>query len=759
MIRYNPEIKSYVKSFFILFIITIVLCVGTTFSAINIIKDKVIENNQAIIGQIISQRPEVEEEIIDIITQGNSKENINLGKEILAKYNYGNNLSLTNEPIIKESMSKIFIIFLILICFVLIVSLILAILYFRKIYKDIKDMTDYVYNSSEGRNFDMKNRNQEGQIGLLKTELIKMINILKEKVELLNNEKILKKEYSLDIIKKLVNENIIKINKVNKYRINIDNNSFKKKELTLEQKEAVDKVEESFNKSEIFLLHGVTGSGKTEVYMELIEKVVKTGKCAILLVPEISLTHQIVSRFYSRFGSDVAIFHSALSDGEKYDEYHKILNGDAHIVVGTRSAIFVPFEKIGIIILDEEQSSNYKQDNNPRYHARDIALLRSEYHNCPVVLGSATPSLETMARAKKGVYTLLSLTKRIGKSVMPTTKIVDMQEEYKKRNMIISDYLDQKIREKLEANEQVLLMLNRRGFSTIVNCKNCGYTFKCPHCEISLTYHKTSNNLRCHYCGYTINNPDTCPSCMEKSLTNFGLGTEKLEEEINKRYNVKTVRMDADTTSKKGSQDEIIAKIESEDVSIIVGTQMISKGFDFPKVTLAAIINADDSLNIPDFRSGENTFELITQTIGRAGRASDKSDAVIQTFNSDNKIIEYAKNNDYESLYNYEMNIRKILKYPPYFYITKILITSKDYNEASKEISKVKSYLDKKLTNVIILGPTTAAMFKINNVYRFQIILKYKAYNLVKEHLKYLDDVYRLNSKINIEIDNNPTRA
>ena len=311
---------------------------------------------------------------------------------------------------------------------------------------------------------------------------IKQIELLNR---LLNNEKILKKEYSLDIVKKLVNENIIKINKVNKYRINIDNNSFKKKELTLEQKEVVEKVEASFNKSEIFLLHGVTGSGKTEVYMELIEKVVKTGKCAILLVPEISLTHQIVSRFYSRFGSDVAIFHSALSDGEKYDEYHKILNGDVHIVVGTRSAIFVPFEKIGIIILDEEQSSNYKQDSNPRYHARDIALLRSEYHNCPVVLGSATPSLETMARAKKGVYTLLSLTKRIGKSVMPTTKIVDMQEEYKKRNMIISDYLDQKIREKLEANEQVLLMLNRRGFSTIVNCKNCGYTFKCPHCEMT----------------------------------------------------------------------------------------------------------------------------------------------------------------------------------------------------------------------------------------------------------------------------------
>ena len=585
---------------------------------------------------------------------------------------------------------------------------------------------------------------------------VKQIDLLNR---LLNNEKILKKEYSLDIVKKLVNENIIKIDKVNKYRININKNNLIKKELTSDQQLVVDSVSNSFGKSEVFLLHGVTGSGKTEVYMELIERVVKKGKCAILLVPEISLTHQIVSRFYARFGSDVAIFHSALSDGEKYDEYHKIMNGDVHIVVGTRSAIYVPFSNIGIIILDEEQSSNYKQDSNPRYHARDIAIERSKYHNCPVLLGSATPSLESMARAKKGVYTLLTLSKRIGKSVMPTTKVIDMQEEYKKRNMIISDYLDEKIKEKLEKKEQILLMLNRRGFSTIVTCKNCGYTFKCPHCEISLTYHKSSNNLRCHYCGYTINNPRVCTNCGEESLTNFGLGTEKLEEEINKRYGVKTVRMDADTTSKKGSQDEIISKIENEDVSIIVGTQMISKGFDFPKVTLAAIINADDSLNIPDFRSGENTFELITQTIGRAGRATDKSDAIIQTFNSDNKIIEYAKNNDYESLYNYEMNIRKILKYPPYFYLTRILITSKDYNEASKEISKVKSYLDKKLNNVIILGPTTASMFKLNNIYRFQIILKYKNYNLIKDELKYLDDIYKLNNKVNIEIDNNPSRT
>lgn len=585
---------------------------------------------------------------------------------------------------------------------------------------------------------------------------IKQIELLNR---LINGENILKKEYSKDIIDKLIDNNVISINKVKKYRINnelIDNN---KKILNEEQSLCVKEIYHNIDKYGVYLLQGVTGSGKTEVYMELIEKVVKTGKCAIILVPEISLTHQIVSRFYNRFGSDVAIFHSALSDGEKYDEYHKILNGDVHIVVGTRSAVFVPFTNIGLIILDEEQSMNYKQDSSPRYHARDIAIYRANHHKCPVLLASATPSLESMARANKGVYKLLKLNNRIGKSVMPTVKVIDMQEEYKKRNMIISDYLDNKIIETINKKEQVIIMLNRRGFSTLINCKNCGYTFKCPHCEITLTYHKTSNNLRCHYCGYTVMNTKKCPNCGEEALTNLGLGTEKLEEELLKRYNVSTIRMDTDTTSKKGSQDEIIRKIENEEVQIIVGTQMISKGFDFPKVTLAAIINADDSLNIPDFRSGEHTFELITQTIGRAGRSGLSSSAVIQTFNPNNKVIEYAKNNDYNSLYNYEMNIRKILKYPPFFYLTIIKIASKSYEEASKEITKVKNYLDRSLKNTIILGPTTAPMFKINNIYRFQIILKYKNYNDIKKCLEYLDDIYKSNRQVNIEIDNNPTRT
>ena len=616
----------------------------------------------------------------------------------------------------------------------------------KTITSNYQKYNEYLEIKEEKNAIDYINNNKR------KIKRIELIN------RLLNKEKVLKKEYNNEIIKELLENNIIKINKENIYRINKNNNKETKKELTRSQQRCVDEVINNLNTNNTYLLYGVTGSGKTEVYMQIIEEVVKQGKCAILLVPEISLTHQIVKRLYDRFASDVAIFHSALSEGEKYDEYHKILNGDVHVVVGTRSAIFVPFEKIGVIILDEEQSQNYKQDNNPRYHARDIALERAKYHNCPLILGSATPSLESMARSKKGVYKLLELKERIGKSVLPEVTVIDMQEEYKKRNMIISDYLDEKIKDRISKNEQVILMLNRRGYSTIINCKNCGYTFKCPNCEITLTYHKTNNNLRCHYCGYTLLSTEVCPSCHEKALSSLGLGTEKLEEELIKRYNVPVIRMDTDTTSKKGSQDEIIKKIENREVSIIVGTQMISKGFDFPYVTLVGIINADDSLNIPDFRSGEKTFELLTQTIGRAGRGNIKGEAVIQTFNYDNKTIEFSKNNNYEGLYNYEMNIRKILKYPPYFYITMVKIASKDYNLASKEITKVRNYLDNNLKDVIILGPTTASMFKINNVYRFQIILKYKNYDKIKNSLIYLDNIYKTNSKVNIEIDNNPVR-
>lgn len=583
-----------------------------------------------------------------------------------------------------------------------------------------------------------------------------------KQLELLNKllitDKILKKEYSNIVVNKLLDLNLIKIIKENKYRINKPNVLFKSLTLTKEQKDAVDCVKNSFNKSDIFLLYGITGSGKTEVYMNLIEEVVNNGKEAIMLVPEISLTTQIVNRFYERFGAKVAIFHSSLSEGEKYDEYHKILNGDVKIVVGTRSAIFVPFQKIGLIILDEEQSSNYKQDNNPRYHAKDIAIERAKYHKCPVLLGSATPSLESMARGLKGVYKLLTLTKRIGDATLPEISIVDMQSEYQKGNMIISDLLDKEIKERLLKKEQVIIFLNRRGFNTIITCKNCGYTFKCPNCDITLTYHKSSNHLRCHYCGYTLLNTDICPTCKEKALSNLGLGTERLEEELNKKYNAKIIRMDIDTTSKKGSQEEMIKNIEDGNADIIVGTQMISKGFDFPNVSLVGIINADESLNIPDFRSGERTFELLTQTSGRAGRKNLKGKVIIQTFNPENKTISFVQNADYNALFNYEMGIRKCLKYPPYYYLTLIKIASKDYELASKEATKVFKFLNNKLSDTIILGPTTASMFKFNNIYRFQIILKYKNYEKIKDTLIELDEAYKVNTHVFIEIDNNPSR-
>ncbi len=576
---------------------------------------------------------------------------------------------------------------------------------------------------------------------------------------LLLEPKILKKKIDKSVIDPLLKADIIKIIKENSYRINKEKIVGLDKTLTSEQNIAYESIISSFNNHNVFLLWGITGSGKTEVYIKAIEKVIETGKTAIVLVPEISLTTQIINRFYAKFGNDVAIFHSALSEGEKYDEYHKILNGSVHLVVGTRSAIFAPLNNIGLIILDEEQSSNYKQDSNPRYHARDIAIWRGKYHNCPVVLGSATPSLESMARANKGVYKLLTLTNRIGKAQIPQIYLVDMQAEYKKRNMIISTLLDEKIKIRLEKKEQIIILLNRRGFTTMVTCKNCGYTYKCPHCDITLTYHKTSNHLRCHYCGYTVLNEEICPSCQEKALTSYGLGTEKLEETLKERYkDARIVRMDADTTSRKGSQERIIKEIENGNIDIIVGTQMISKGFDFPRVTLVGVINADDTLNIPDFRSGERTFELLSQTAGRAGRKDLAGEVVIQTFNPFNKTLNYVKENNYLSMYDYEMNIRRLLKYPPYFYLTVIKIASKNYDEAGKEINRVHAFLSQKLKNVLILGPTTAAMFKINGIYRFQIILKYKSYDMIKQSLLELDELYKSNSKVNLEIDNNPSR-
>lgn len=607
---------------------------------------------------------------------------------------------------------------------------------FIELNKNISEIDEYIDNNKKGK--------KQNEI-----------------LQLLKNGPIKKSELkSASSINKLLELELIKENKVLVNRLSNEHDKTAFYPLTPEQNNAYEEIISRIDSYNVNLLHGVTGSGKTEVYMHLCDYVVKQGKTVIILVPEISLTTQIVKRFYERFNDDVAIFHSNLNDGEKYEEYKKILNNKVHIVVGTRSAIFVPLENIGLIIIDEEHTQTYKQDNNPRYHAIDIAKKRCEYHNCPLVLGSATPSLESMARASKGVYNYIPLLKRVGEATLPDIELVDMSLEYKKRNMILSDKLKLEIMATLERGEQVMLLLNRRGYSTLINCVACGYTYKCPHCDISLTYHKTSNNMRCHYCGYTVFKSEICPECKEKGIRDYGLGTEKLEKELNELYpSYRIVRMDADTTSRKGSHESIIKGIENHEFDIVVGTQMISKGLDFPKVTLVGIINADESLNIPDFRSGENTFSLLSQVSGRAGRSNLKGKVIIQTFNPENKTLNYVVKNDYIGNYNYEMGIRKLLKYPPYYYLIGVKVTSKDYESASKESIKVASYLKGKVNSTtVILGPTTANQFRINNVYRFQIVIKYRNDPALFIALKELDNLFIANKLVNLEIDVDPLR-
>ncbi len=585
----------------------------------------------------------------------------------------------------------------------------------------------------------------------------------KKQIEILNNlkqePKLLKSSLSSTAVEALLEEDLIKITqeqiyRLNKEKINVDQITFSK-----DQQNAIDTID--LNSEDTYLLHGVTGSGKTEVYLELIKRVVSNGKKAIMLVPEISLTAQIVNKFYDNFGNDVAIFHSGLSNGEKYDEYLKILRDEVHIVVGTRSAIFTPLTNLGLIIIDEEHSETYKQDSNPRYHSLDMATFRSKYNHIPIVLGSATPSLESMARALKGVYKYIEMPNRVGHAILPKIEIIDMANEMKKRNLIFSSTLKSKIQDRLLKKEQVILLLNRRGYSTVISCKSCGYTYKCPHCDITLTYHKTSNNLRCHYCGYTVFKGETCPECNEKALADYGLGTEKLEQEIKSLFpESRVIRMDADTTSNKGAHEDIINRFKNHEYDILLGTQMISKGLNFPLVTLVGVINADATLNIPDFRSGERTFALLSQVSGRAGRNELPGEVILQTFNPDNFTLKCVQENDYNKFYNYEMSNRHKLDYPPYYYLTSIKIASKDYDLASKEIIKVKKHLEKNLSkDTIILGPTTASMFKINNIYRFQIILKYKKDSNIMKTLKELDELYMLNNKANIEIDNNPLQV
>lgn len=535
--------------------------------------------------------------------------------------------------------------------------------------------------------------------------------------------------------------------------------NYKRVNLTDKQRLVGDTIISSFGKSDTFLLYGITGSGKTEVYMDVIEKAINNGKSAIMLVPEIGLTPQIVGKFISRFGNVISVLHSKLSDSERYDEYRKITNGKSKIVIGTRSSIFVPFNNIGVIIIDEEHTSSYKQDNNPRYSAINVAEWRSKYHNCPLVLGSATPSLESFAKAGNHVYKLLTLIERAGGSVLPNVNIVDMKEEVKKGNFILSDMLKNKISEVLSKGEQAIILLNRRGYSSTISCKECGYVYKCPNCDITYTYHKSSNNLKCHYCGYSMVLPNKCSICGSDNLKDYGLGTEKLEETLNSLYKARIVRMDVDTTSKKGQHQKIIDDFGEHKYDILIGTQMIAKGLDFPLVTLVGVVSIDSSLTSPDYRASENTFQLLSQVSGRAGRSESKGEVIIQTFNPDHYAITLAKNHDYIDFYKEEMKIRKMLKYSPYYYMVLVSITSKDYELGFKEANKIGSYIRNNISNdSIVLGPTMANMFKVNNIYHYQIIIKYRKDDSLMKVLKFIIDMQVKNNKIDVSIDFNPSR-
>lgn len=589
-------------------------------------------------------------------------------------------------------------------------------------------------------NYDIKNIKSEKQLDL--------INKLKEK----DLEYKYLDKYSVNM---LIKKNIVEKYYKEEYRLkneNYDKNIIK---LNNYQLEAKNKIINS--KNNIVLLNGITGSRKTEIYMSLIDDELKKNKTAIMLVPEISLTPQIIDRFKRHFDENIALLHSGLSNAEKYDEYRKILRGEAKIVIGARSAIFAPLKNIGIIIIDEEHSTSYKQDHNPKYNAIDVAIERSKTHNAKVVLGSATPTIESYARAKKGYYDLVKLEKRANNLVLPLVNIVDMRKEIKKGNKIFSSDLLLNIEDRLNKKEQIMLLLNRRGYSSYLICENCGDVLKCPNCDITLTYHKTSNMFRCHYCGYAKENTYICEKCHSKSLKLMGYGTEKVEEELHKIFkDARILRMDIDTTSRKGAHKKIIDKFNNYEADILVGTQMIAKGLDFPLVTLVGVINADTILNLPDFRSNERTYDLISQVSGRAGRGSVLGKVIVQTFNPDNYAIKLSKSNNYEKFFYEEMKIRKKLYYPPYSFIALIKVGSKKFEDALNESNKISKYVRNKLTNEIVLGPSVSSLSKINNIYYFEIIIKYRDKEKIINLLNDIKLFTENNNKIYVDFDINP---
>lgn len=576
------------------------------------------------------------------------------------------------------------------------------------------------------------------------------------KSELINDHSI--SQYKLN---KLIENEVLSIEEESVFRYN-DRvyNKDSAKTLTIEQENIIREYINSDDK--MFLLKGVTGSGKTEVYMKLVERVLLEGKSAIILVPEIALTPQMIERFKGRFGVNVALFHSKLSDGERFDEWFRVKEGKAKVIVGARSAIFLPAKNLGLIIIDEEHENTYKSEQNPKYQTKEVAEYLSELKGCKVILGSATPSIETYYRALTGEMKLLELNSRVDNKPMPPMKVIDMRNELKGGNKsLFSRELFIAIQERLKRKEQIILFLNRRGFSTFVSCRSCGYVFKCDECDISMTYHK-NGLLICHYCGKTKREPRECPKCHSKYVKFFGAGTQRVEEEVKKYFNnVRILRMDVDTTRDKHSYERIYNTFKNGEADILIGTQMVSKGLDFKNVTLVGILAADMSINIPDYRAAERTFQIITQVAGRAGRGDKQGEVLIQTYTPQHYSLQYAVNYDYEGFYEKEFTVRAMMKYPPFGKLLLINGTSKKEELLKNFMHKITMMIKplvESCLDIEILGPIPCMISKVKENYRWQIVIKGEFDSYFSKNIKEIlyDENKNVYNDIRISMDIDP---
>jgi len=510
---------------------------------------------------------------------------------------------------------------------------------------------------------------------------------------------------------------------------------------------------------EVFLLHGITGSGKTEIYLQAMERVLGKGKSGVMLVPEISLTPQTVERFMSRFGDKVAVFHSKMTQGQKFVEWQRIRRGEARVVVGPRSAVFSPFKDPGLFIVDEEHEPTYKQEDVPRYHAREVAIKRAEMASVPVILGSATPALESYHKAINGEYKLVELTQRIKEKELPRVKLVDMRMELETRSgrEVISSVMVESLRKDLSKKQQALIFLNRRGFSTFVMCRKCGYVIKCPKCDSPMVFHQEKNELICHYCSMRMYPPEICPDCNSDYLMYRGTGTQKVESELKKLFpETNITRMDSDTMTKRGAHDKLLEKFKKHEIDVIVGTQMIAKGFDFPKVTLVGVVSADANLNLPDFRSGERTFNLITQVAGRAGRGDLGGEVIVQTYTPDHYAIKLAAKHDYNGFYAKEIEARRQLFFPPFVHFVKIVVRSKKEENVVKSIEKLAKHLKRNISGLEYIGPAPAPMAKVRGFYRWNIIIRTKDRDGTLRSLRKALKGFRKGSGVFMAVDVDP---